>query len=77
MKPLLTEILSDDAGNPSSLRLALLMALAIVLVVWAVVSLQCKALLPLPGDIVNLLGLLIAGKTVQKFTEAKAGEPQP
>ena len=69
--PLLTRILSDAAGNPSSLRLAMLLGLGVVLSAWACVSLQTHVLQPLPDSIVTLLTVLIGGKLGQKFIEPK------
>jgi hypothetical protein len=63
---LATRILSDDAGNASSTRLAMLMALAVVMVVWAVVSIYRNDLQPIPESVVTLLTILIVGKVAQK-----------
>jgi len=67
--PLLTRILSDAAGNPSSMRLAMLLGVGSVLAAWATISIQTHTLQPLPDSVVGLLGLLVAGKFGQKFIE--------
>ena len=69
--PLLTRILSDAAGNPSSMRLVMLLGVGVVLGVWSAVSLSVHALQPLPESVVGLLGFLVAGKFGQKFIEPK------
>ena len=40
---LLTDILSDDAGNPSSMRLAMLGGLFMVLLVWGIISITPRS----------------------------------
>ena len=67
--PLLRGILSDAAGNPSSMRVAMLLGVGVVLAAWACVSIQTRALQPLPDSVVTLLGILTGGKLAQKCLE--------
>jgi hypothetical protein len=67
--PLLRGVLSDAAGNLSSMRVAMLLGVGVVLGAWAAVSIQTRTLQPLPDSVVGLLGLLVAGKFGQKFIE--------
>lgn len=71
---LLRGILSDAAGNPSSLRLAMLAGVVVVLAAWAAVSLQTHTLQPIPDSVVALVTMLTGAKLGQKLIEPKAGE---
>jgi len=75
--PFLQRVLSDAGGNPSSMRLAMLLGLVIVLAAWLIVSVQARALQPLPDSIVTLLSVLVGGKFAQKFIEPKDGPVSP
>ena len=68
-QPLLTRVLSDAGGNVSSIRLAMLLGLLIVLGAWAVVSVQHGVLEPLPDSVFWLLTVLTGAKVGQKFIE--------
>jgi len=71
---LLRGLLSDAGGNPSSIRLAMLAGVVVVLAAWATVSLQTHTLQPIPESVVTLVTILTGAKLGQKFIEPKAGE---
>ena len=71
-EPVLTRILSDAGGNPSSMRLVMVLGVFVVLAAWATVSLQTHTLQPLPDSVVTLLSILTGGKLAQKMMEPKS-----
>ncbi|MDD5349487.1 MAG: hypothetical protein PHQ12_04675 [Chthoniobacteraceae bacterium] len=71
--PFFSRLLSDAAGNPSSMRLLLLVSWGAVIVPWAVLSIRAGALQPLPESVVALLSLPLAGKLWQKRLEPTPG----
>ena len=56
-------------GKLSASRLLLLTWGLGVLLVWAVGSFGTGELLPIPESVVTVLGILVGGKTVQRFGE--------
>ena len=66
------KLLSEDNGNPSSMRFVMVGWHALVAVVWAVLSIHSGVMVPIEQSIVETLGMTIAGKFGQKFTEQKA-----
>lgn len=79
MNPLLTNILSDDAGNPSSARVVLLWVYLVVFIIWAVECFRLNRLVEIPDSVVFVLMALIGAKVAQKkFAEAISPiEPSP
>lgn len=67
--PFLQRVLSDSGGNASSMRVAMLLAIAVVLAAWVTVSVKTGVLVPLPDSVVTLLAILTGGKLAQKFVE--------
>jgi hypothetical protein len=66
----LAQIVEDKAdGELSALRVAMLLWVVGVLVAWIVVSMMHRALQDLPGQVVTVIGVLVTGKTVQRFSE--------
>ncbi len=61
--------LQDSTGNFSSTRLAFLVWAIGVLACWAYVVVKSLALPPIPTEVVTVLGILMTGKVVQKYTE--------
>lgn len=59
----------DADGNLSSIRLAFLLWAAGVLVVWIIMSLKGTKLADIPPEVLTVLGILMTGKVVQKFSE--------
>lgn len=54
--------LQDAAGNNSSSRLLIIIALTAILVVWSAVSIRTNTLAALPESIVALLTILVGNK---------------
>ena len=74
----LSEFLQEDNGGFSATRLGYLIWVVGVLAVWVFTSLKAGALQPLPAEVVTVLGILMSGKVVQKFGEAKVPpDPNP
>ena len=57
-----TGFLQDAAGNNSSSRLLILIALAAILVVWSAVSIRTNTMAALPESIEGLLAILVGNK---------------
>lgn len=68
----LAEFLEDGDGSLSSTRLAFLLWAIGVLVVWIIASVEKKTLQPIDSSVTTVLGILMTGKVVQKFGEAKS-----
>ena len=75
MTPLLTNIISDDGGNPSSMRIAMLAVVLIVVSTWAYVSISTGHLQGIPDGARWLVGIVVGGKWAQRFTEGKSITP--
>ena len=73
--PWVHRLLSEDNGNPSSMRLIMVGWHGIVALVWATLSIHGGTMVPLDPSIVETLGMTIAGKFGQKFGETKV-DPQ-
>lgn len=66
------QFLQEDNGNFSSTRLAFLLWVIGVLVVWIFISIKSSTLQSINESVLILLGILMTGKVSQKFAE-KAG----
>lgn len=68
-----TGVLYDDKGNPSSTRLALIVWVFGVLLIWGIKTLKDPAfpLLEIPESIMYIFGILMGGKVGQKHFETK------
>ena len=75
MNSLLTNIISDDAGNPSSTRVALLLVLLVTLGPWAAVCIHNWQIADVPEGVRWVIGIVAGAKVTQKFGEAKAISP--
>ncbi len=64
-----TGFLQDDNGNLSSMRLAFLLWVVGVLVIWGVASLKAGELKIIPDSVTTIVGVLMGGKVMQKFGE--------
>ena len=71
----LHKLLSEDNGNPSSMRLVMVAWHVTVGAVWAFLCVHSGMMVPLDASIVQTLGMTLAAKFGQKFTEAKAPAP--
>src|SRR5438132_37037 len=69
----LTEFLEDNEGGLSTIRLATLVWVAGMVVVWAWVSFIKRELADVPNGVLGVLGILITGKTIQRFAENGPG----
>ena len=67
----MASFLQEDDGKWSAARLALLLWVVGVLLIWAIVSLRMKQLQPIPESVVTVIGILTTGKVVQKFGETR------
>lgn len=61
--------LQDDNGNLSSTRLAFLLWVVGVLLIWGVSSLKSGDLKNIPDSVTTIIGVLMGGKVMQKFGE--------
>lgn len=69
MNFILSKFLSESNGSLSSLRLLMFVWVLGVFVVWATVSVKVWAPAELPDSVITVLGLLCAGKVIQKPME--------
>jgi hypothetical protein len=65
----LSEFLQEDNGGFSATRLAFLLWVVGVLVVWIIDSISSKTLERIDPSVTAILGILMTGKVVQKFGE--------
>ncbi len=66
----LLQFLEDKkTGTFSATRLALLLWVVGVFVVWAYASISTMELQAVPDSVVTILGLLVGGKVVQRYGE--------
>ncbi|MBI5694883.1 MAG: hypothetical protein HZC51_03945 [Nitrospirae bacterium] len=68
------KFLQENNGDYSSARLALLLWVGGVLIVWAKSSITNGQIQAIPESVQVILGILMSGKVVQKFGE---GKPAP
>jgi hypothetical protein len=66
---LLDGFMKDKDGKPSSSRLLILMWGLGVFAIWAVSSLKSSTLQSIPDSVITILGVLVGGKTLQRFGE--------
>jgi hypothetical protein len=67
------EFFQEDNGGFSATRLAFLLWVIGVLVVWIIESLSSKTLEHIDPTVTTILGILMTGKVVQKFGEKPNG----
>lgn len=63
------EFLQEDSGDFSASRLAFLLWIVGVLVVWLITSVKSGSLNEIPDSVATVMGILMTGKVVQKFGE--------
>ncbi len=78
----LSQFFQDDNDRFSATRLAFLSWIFGVLIIWGVGSFHDKKMQDIPSSIQVLIGVLMTGKVVQKFSEvsgstATADKPAP
>lgn len=66
---LLDGFIKEKDGKPSSSRLLILTWGLGTFLVWAFSSIKGEALQAVPDSVITILGVLIAGKTIQRFGE--------
>lgn len=69
------DIFSEDNGNPSYTRISSAIVLANIMTNWSLVIYHDWKWIPLDTGTVAVIGLLVAGKIVQKFAEGNAVRP--
>jgi hypothetical protein len=67
-----TEFLSEANGKFSATRLIMVFWALGTLALWGYVSFKATKLSDIPDSVVNVLGIVLAGKVVQKFGEKPA-----
>lgn len=66
----LSEFVKEKATNKlSASRLLLLLWGIGVLIIWAITSLKTGVLATIPDSVVTVLGIVVGGKTIQRFGE--------
>jgi hypothetical protein len=66
---LLDGFVKDRDGKSSSSRLLILMWGLGVFAIWAFSSLSTSTLQAIPDSVITILGVLVGGKTIQRFGE--------
>ena len=61
--------IEEEPGIISSMRLMMVLAIVAVVATWVFVSIWQKAMQPIPDGVGALVGMLTAGKVVQRFGE--------
>lgn len=72
--PFISSLLSQDNGNPSTMRGVLVFGAVAIIGAWAFICFSSKILVPFDTTHITVLGMLLAGKVVQKSQEEKTGE---
>jgi hypothetical protein len=63
------QFFQDTDGKLSATRLVMIIWAFGVLIVWGFVTLKTGTLTELPNSVVEILGIVLTGKVVQKFGE--------
>jgi hypothetical protein len=66
---MLDGLLKDNDGKPSSSRFLIILWGLGVFVIWAFSSIKTATLQSIPESVIVTLGVLVAGKTLQRFGE--------
>jgi Na+/H+ antiporter NhaB len=69
LKSILKELLSDNSGGLSTIRILSIGWVLLVAIVWAVVALKTRTMPDIPGGVLALSGVIVGGKVVQRFGE--------
>jgi len=72
--PFISSMMSQDNGNPSSMRSVLVFGVIVIVGAWAFICFSSRTLVPFDTTHITVLGMLLAGKVVQKSQEEKTGE---
>lgn len=65
----LRSMLGDGAGNVSAMRVVFVLAVLIVTLTWAIISVRAGVLQPLPGGVPAVIAILTGGKLWQNGQE--------
>lgn len=76
MKNFLQQLISDGE-QPSTYRVAMLLVIAPVMIVWMVLSIKRGEFLALDWQIISLLATAFGGKVLQSFSERQTPTPIP
>ena len=68
-------LLSDDCGNPSSIRAVSMASTLVYIIVWAAISIKTWTMASPPLEISGLIAALWGAKVVQKGKAAACTEP--
>lgn len=68
----MASFLQEDDGKWSATRLALLLWVVGVLVIWGYSSVRARQMQEVPDSVVTVMGILTTGKVVQRFGETRA-----
>jgi uncharacterized membrane protein len=63
--------LQDNLGNNSSMRLIVFLSVAVIIGVWAKISIVNNTMEPIPTEVAAILAAFIAGKVGQSWVEAQ------
>lgn len=72
--PFISSMLSQDNGNPSTMRGILVFGVLAIIGGWLFVCMSSRVLIPFDNTHITVLGMLLAGKVIQKSQEEKIGE---
>jgi hypothetical protein len=69
MKTRLSQFFQDDTGALSAMRLMFITWGLGVLILWTILSVMARQMLPIPAGVVEILGMCVGGKVIQAFSE--------
>ncbi len=67
----LKQFFEDTDGKFSATRLVLITWAIGTFVIWSYISIQTATLADLPNSVVQILGIVLTGKVIQKFGESE------
>ena len=65
----ISQLLKDDTGQLSSMRLILLVWGLGTFIVWAYLSIDTHTMSVIPSQVMEILGMVLGGKVFQSFSE--------
>ncbi len=65
----LGQFFQDTDGKLSATRLVMILWVIGTFCIWSYISIKSASLVELPSSVVEILGILLTGKVVQKFSE--------
>lgn len=76
-KHFIIDMLSDNSGGISVLRVVTLLWMSLVFVVWTYVAFHNGTVPDLPSGVVSICGLTLGAKVIQRFGEKDNEQPPP